>query len=101
MFIGVYVDDEKEQAIKEAIRKIDSAIEILDSNNCLEFTWEREYLEDAIRYKLGNINQEEMNSVLNYITNAFLESDFTVMNEEIEVFIDDTIRDYKDLMNHK
>ena len=39
MFIGLYISDsEKEKAIKKAINKIDSNIEILDSNNCLEFT---------------------------------------------------------------
>lgn len=45
MFIGLYISDsEKEKAIKKAINKainkIDSNIEILDSNNCLEFNRE-------------------------------------------------------------
>ena len=36
MFIGLYISDsEKEKTIKKAINKIDSNIEILDSNNCL------------------------------------------------------------------
>lgn len=56
MFIGLYISDsEKEKAIKKAINKIDSNIEILDSNNCLEFTWDQEYLEDNIDLYLGKI----------------------------------------------
>ena len=75
MFIGLYISDsEKEKAIKKAINKIDSNIEILDSNNCLEFTWDQEYLEDNIDLYLGkNISKEERQQVLKAITENFLE----------------------------
>lgn len=97
MFIGLYTSDqEKEKAIKEAIKKIDPDTEILDSDNCLEFTWDQEYLKESIRYKLGNIDENEMKSVLKYIIDDFLKSDFPAMNEEVEVFIDESIQNYKD-----
>lgn len=102
MFIGLYESDqEKEKAIKEAIKKIDPDVEILDSDNCLEFTWDQEYLEESIRYRLGNIDENEMKSVLKYIIDDFLISDFPAMNEEVEVFIDESVQGYKNLMNYK
>lgn len=102
MFIGLYTSDqEKEKAIKEAIKKIDPDTEILDSDNCLEFTWDQEYLKEYIRYKLGNIDENEIKSVLKYIINDFLRSDFPAMNEEVEVFIDESIQNYKDSIDYK
>lgn len=39
----------------------------------------------------------KMKSVLKYIINDFLRSDFPAMNEEVEVFIDESIQNYKRL----
>lgn len=101
MFIGLYISDsEKEKAIKKAIKKainkIDSNIEILDSNNCLEFTWDQEYLEDNIDLYLGkNISKEERQQVLKAITENFLEYDFQIVTDEIVVFIAEIIKKYR------
>ena len=73
MFIGLYASDqEKEKAIKEAIKKIDPDTEILDSSNCLEFTWDQEYLKESIRYKLGNMDENEMKAFLDKTGNTLL-----------------------------
>lgn len=99
MFIGLYTSDqEKEKAIKEAIKKIDPNIEILDSSNCLEFTWDKEYLKESIKDRFNNkISDQEINSVLDHITDSFLGYNFSsVINEEVEVFIDESIQNYKD-----
>ncbi|MCB6829327.1 hypothetical protein [Megamonas funiformis] len=97
MFIGLYISDsEKEKAIKKAINKIDSNIEILDSHNCLEFTWDQEYLEDNIDLYLGkNISKEERQQVLKAITENFLEYDFQIVTDEIVVFIAEIIKKYR------
>ncbi|MGO5441427.1 hypothetical protein ACTQX2_11290 [Megamonas funiformis] len=97
MFIGLYISDsEKEKAIKKAINKIDSNIEILDNNNCLEFTWDQEYLEDNIDLYLGkNISKEERQQVLKAITENFLEYDFQIVTDEIVVFIAEIIKKYR------
>lgn len=98
MFIGLYISDpEKEKAVKKSISKIDSNIEILDSNNCLEFTWDKEYLEDNIDLYLGkNISKEERQQVLKLITESFLQYNFQIVSEEIEVFIAEIIKKYKE-----
>lgn len=104
MFIGLYASDqEKEKAIKEAIKKIDPDTEILDSSNCLEFTWDQEYLKESIKDKFNNkISDQEINSVLDHITDSFLGYNFSsVINEEVEFFIDESVQRYKNLMNYK
>lgn len=104
MFIGLYTSDqEKEKAIKEAIKKIDPNIEILDSSNCLEFTWDKEYLKESIKDRFNNkISDQEINSVLDHITDSFLEYNFSsAINEEVEFFIDESVQEYKNLMNYK
>lgn len=100
MFIGVYVNDEKEKAVKKAIKEVDPNIEILDSDNCLEFTWDQEYIEDAIDLRLKNISKEEKQRVLEFITKSFLSSDFPVVNEEVELFIEEVIQKYKKENNY-
>lgn len=104
MFIGLYTSDqEKEKAIKEAIKKIDPNIEILDSSNCLEFIWDKEYLKESIKDKFNDkISDQEINSVLDHITDSFLEYNFSsVINEEVEFFIDESVQEYKNLINYK
>lgn len=104
MFIGLYTSDqEKEKAIKEAIKKIDPNIEILDSSNCLEFTWDKEYLKESIKDKFNDkISDQEINSVLDHVTDSFLEYNFSsAINEEVEFFIDESVQGYKNLMNYK
>lgn len=93
MFIGLYISDSEKE---KAINKIDSNIEILDSNNCLEFTWDQEYLEDNIDLYLGkNISKEERQQVLKAITENFLEYDFQIVTDEIVVFIAEIIKKYR------
>ena len=84
MFIGLYISDsEKEKAIK-------------NSHNCLEFTWDQEYLEDNIDLYLGkNISKEERQQVLKAITENFLEYDFQIVTDEIVVFIAEIIKKYR------
>lgn len=104
MFIGLYTSDqEKEKAIKEAIKKIDPNIEILDSSNCLEFTWDKEYLKESIKDRFNDkISDQEINSVLDHVTDSFLEYNFSsAINEEVEFFIDESVQEYKNLMNYK
>lgn len=65
-------------------------------NNCLEFTWDQEYLEDNIDLYLGkNISKEERQQVLKAITENFLEYDFQIVTDEIVVFIAEIIKKYR------
>ena len=86
MFIGLYETDEsKVAAIKKAIKQIDPKLDILDSNNCLELIWD--------------VSEEEINHIIKIITKAFLNSDFGSANEEIEIFILDVLKEYKNSRN--
>lgn len=101
MFVGLYETDEsKVAAIKKAIKQIDPKLDILDSNNCLELIWERYYLEEVIKNELGeDVSEEEINHIIKIITKAFLNSDFGSVNEEIEIFILDVLKEYKNSRN--